>query len=218
MRLGIISDVHCNADALRLAIERMGAVDELLCAGDSIFEYRFSNEVLEVCCAKAAPATSLATTKLSSSGPQGARARASANVRSDLVEYMAEQPLSLEVDVGGKRLVMVHASPLEPHTQYVFPGSPELQRLADIEADYIVLGHTHTQMAERVGRALVINPGSGGDPRDLANGRRLSYAVLDTASAEVLFDNFLPGRPARPQLRARLPLTLRLTHRPDEAL
>ena len=88
---------------------------------------------------------------------------------------------------------MVHATPFEPYQAYVFPGSPELQRLAKFEADYVILGHTHTQMVERVGRALVINPGSGGDARDLANGRRLSYAVLDTSSGEVLFDNFLPG-------------------------
>ncbi|HEU0074042.1 MAG TPA: metallophosphoesterase family protein [Dehalococcoidia bacterium] len=197
MRLGIISDVHCNAVALRLAIQRMGAVDELLCAGDSIFEYRFSNEVLEVL-RDAGARYVLGNHETVFLGPQGVRARAASNVRGDLIEYMAEQPLGLDVDVGGKRLVMVHASPLEPNTQYVFPGSPELQRLAEIEADYIVLGHTHTQMAERAGRALVINPGSGGDPRDLANGRRLSYAILDTASGEVHFDNFLPTDPPIP--------------------
>jgi len=197
MRLGIISDVHCNAEALRLAIQRMGAVDELLCAGDSIFEYRFSNEVIDLLRESGARYV-LGNHETVFLGPQGVRARGAANVRADLVDYMAQQALSIEVDVGGKRLVMAHASPLEPNTQYVFPGSPELHRLEQIEADYIVLGHTHTQMAERAGRALVINPGSGGDPRDLANGRRLSYAVLDTASAEVLFDNFLPGDPPIP--------------------
>jgi putative phosphoesterase len=194
MRLGIISDVHCNAAALRLAIQRMGAVDELLCAGDSIFEYRFSNEVIDLLRDNGARFV-LGNHETVFLGPQGVRARAAANVRADLVEYLAQQPLSFDVDVGGKRLVMVHASPLEPNTQYVFPGSPELRRLEQIDADFIVLGHTHTQMAERAGRALVINPGSGGDPRDLANGRRLSYAVLDTASGEVVFDNFLPGDP-----------------------
>ena len=45
MRLGIVSDIHCNADALSLALERMGDVDELLCAGDAVFEYRFSFSV-----------------------------------------------------------------------------------------------------------------------------------------------------------------------------
>ncbi len=191
MRLGIISDVHCNAAALRLAIERMGAVDELLCVGDSIFEYRFSNEVIEVLRDSNARYV-LGNHETVFLGPQGIRARNAANVRDDLVEYMSRQPLSLDVDVGGKRLVMTHASPLEPGTQYVFPGSPEFRRLAEIEADYVLLGHTHTQMAEPAGRALVINPGSCGDPRDLQNGRRLSYAVLDTASGECLFDNFIP--------------------------
>jgi putative phosphoesterase len=195
MRLGLISDVHCNIDALRLAIERMGPVDELLCAGDSIFEFRFSNDVIDLLKQTGARYV-LGNHEAVFLGPQGGRAREAATNRTDLIEYMAQQPLSIEVDVGGgKRLVMVHASPLEPFTQYVYHGSPELRRLSEIEADYIVLGHTHTQMAERVGRALVINPGSGGDPRDVANGRRLSYAVLDTASGEVLFDNFDPGDP-----------------------
>jgi putative phosphoesterase len=192
VRLGIISDVHCNADALRLALERMGPVDELLCAGDSIFEYRFSNDVVELLKERGARYV-LGNHEAVFLGPQGARARSTANVRADLVEYMASMPLSMDVTIGGKRLVMVHASPFEPYQQYVYPNSPELKRLAEIEADYVILGHTHTQMAERVGRVLVVNPGSGGDARDLANGRKLSYAVLDTSSGEVLFDNFLPG-------------------------
>jgi putative phosphoesterase len=201
MRLGLISDVHCNIDALRLAIERMGPVDELLCAGDSIFEYRFSNEVIELLKQTGARYV-LGNHEAVFLGPHGKRAREAAANRTDLIEFMAQQPLTIEVDVGGKRLVMVHASPLEPFTQYVYHGSPELRRLAEIEADYIILGHTHTQMAERVGRALVINPGSGGDPRDIANGRRLSYAVLDTAYGEVLFDNFYPEDPTTPNFES----------------
>jgi putative phosphoesterase len=200
VRLGIVSDVHCNADALRLALDRMGDVDELLCAGDSIYEYRFSNEVIELLRERRARYV-LGNHESVFLGPQGARARGAANVRHDLVEYVASQPLSYDVDVGGKRLVMVHATPFEPYQAYVFPGSPELQRLAGFEADYVILGHTHTQMTERVGRALVLNPGSGGDARDLANGRRLSYAVLDTSSGEVLFDNFLPGDPPQPDFQ-----------------
>jgi putative phosphoesterase len=189
MKLGIVSDIHCNVDALRLALERMGPVDELLCAGDAFYEYRFSNEVIELLRERGARYVlgNHETTLLS---PAGIRARSAESVRKQNVDWVADHPLSIEVDAGGKRLVMVHASPLEPHTQYVWPGSPELRRLAEIEADYIVLGHTHRQMAERAGRALVINPGSAGEARDPHNGRRFSYATLDTASGEVLFDNF----------------------------
>jgi hypothetical protein len=36
----------------------------------------------------------------------------------------------------------------------------------------------------------VINPGSAGEARDPRNGRRLSCAVLDTASDEVVVTDF----------------------------
>jgi putative phosphoesterase len=198
VRLGIVSDIHCNIDALQIALARMGDVDELLCAGDAFYEYRFSNEVVELLRERGARYV-LGNHEAVLLGPSGIRARQSASVRQENVEWVAQQPKSIEVDVNGKRLVMVHASPMDPYTQYVWAGSPELKRLGDIEADYIVLGHTHAQMAERAGRALVINPGSTGEARDLANGRKLSYAVLDTSSGELLFDNFLPGEPETPE-------------------
>src|ERR1700693_2300722 len=45
MKLGIVSDIHCNACGLVQALALMGGIDELICLGDSIYEYRFSNEV-----------------------------------------------------------------------------------------------------------------------------------------------------------------------------
>jgi hypothetical protein len=50
-------------------------------------------------------------------------------------------------------------------------------------------------MAVRVGSALVINPGSAGEPRDHRIGFRLSAAVLDTG--EVAFYHY--DDPTRPQ-------------------
>ncbi|MDO8364241.1 MAG: metallophosphoesterase family protein, partial [Actinomycetota bacterium] len=112
------------------------------------------------------------------------------HVDQSLVQWLADQPKSIEVTVGGKHLLMTHASPIAPHTNYVFPHSPELRKFKHIEADYIILGHTHAQMAHRAGRALVINPGSVGQARDHTNGKQLSYAVLDTDTDEVVFDNY----------------------------
>jgi putative phosphoesterase len=195
VRLGIVSDVHCNEPALRMAIDRMGDVDELLCAGDVVNEYRFSNEVIELLRQREARCV-LGNHDLGLLSAHGTRAREAATVRSRNVEYLARQPLSVTVKVDGKTLIMVHASPCEPHTQYVWARSRELRRLNEIEADYIVLGHTHAQMVERVGRALVINPGSAGEPRDHANGYRLSCAVLDTGADEVFIDNYALDEPS----------------------
>jgi predicted phosphodiesterase len=46
MRIGIVSDIHGNVAGLSCALERMGDVDGLLCAGDMVEEFRFSNEVV----------------------------------------------------------------------------------------------------------------------------------------------------------------------------
>jgi putative phosphoesterase len=189
VRIGIVADVHCNSQALAIALERMGDVDELLCAGDAVYQFRFSNEVMAMLRERSARYV-LGNHEDTLLGSWGEAARAAEWVRSDDLAYMAEQEQSLETRVNGKKLVMVHGSPWEPHNEYIYPNSPSISRFAEIEADYIVLGHTHYQMAERVGRALVINPGSAGEPRDPRNGFRLSYAVLDTASGEVTFHDF----------------------------
>ncbi len=194
MRLGIISDIHCNADALSLALERMGDVDELLCAGDAVFEYRFSNEVIEILRAREAHYV-LGNHEHVMLDHRGVRAREAPHVRKQNLDYTANRPNTIELDIDGKLLLMTHASPCSPHTQYVYPSSPEAKRIADVDADFVIIGHTHMQMAERVGRALLINPGSVGDARDHRNEKRLSYAVLDTSTDEVLFDNFLVGDP-----------------------
>ena len=189
MRIGIVADIHCNHEALAIALDRMGQVEELLCAGDAVYQFRFSNEVMELLRERNARYI-LGNHEETLLSPWGERARAADWVRGDALDYMAAQASSIETRVNGKTLVMVHGSPFEPHNEYIYPTSPALRRMGEIDADYIVLGHTHYQMAERVGRALVINPGSAGEARDPRNHFKLSYAVLDTSSDEVTFDDF----------------------------
>jgi putative phosphoesterase len=187
MKIGIIADVHCNHEALRVALDRMGPVDELVCAGDAVYQFRFSNDVMDMLRERGARYV-LGNHEDVLLGRWGEHARGAA--RGDALAYMAEQVHSIETRVNGKSLVVVHGSPFEPHNEYIYPNSPSLSRMAEIDADYIVLGHTHYQMAERVGRALVINPGSAGEARDPRNAFKLSYAILDTSSGEVTFDDF----------------------------
>ncbi len=189
MRIGIVSDIHCNHEALRIALDRMGDVDELLCAGDAVYQFRFSNEVMALLRERGARYIQ-GNHEDVLLGRWGERARAAGWVRGDELAYMAGQPHRMTVQVSGKTLVMVHGSPFEPHNEYIYPNSPSLSRLGTIDADYVILGHTHYQMAERIGRVLVINPGSAGEARDARNAFKLSYAVLDTSTDEVTFDDF----------------------------
>ena len=189
VRIGIVSDVHGNVAGLSEALARMGDVDKLVCLGDIVEEYRFSNEAVAVLRDRNAHCV-LGNHDVGFLGPHGERARSMPYVDASLVDWLASHPLQLDVLVDGKRLLMTHASPCAPHTQYVMPRSAELARISEVDADFVLLGHTHRQMVQRVGRALVINPGSVGQPRDPSNGRCLSYAVLDTRTDDVCIDDY----------------------------
>src|SRR5260370_22033740 len=181
MRLGIVSDIHCNGAGLARALALMGDVDELICLGDSIYEYRFPNEAVPLLREREAQVI-VGNHEECFFGPHGVRARARAGIDPALAAWLAGQPHRRELTIGGKRLLLVHSTPWEPRGIYVHPGSSLLARFAEAEADIVFYGHTHQQLVRRVGKVLVINPGSAGEARDHRNGTQLSCAVLDTAS------------------------------------
>jgi len=189
VRLGIVSDIHSNAAGLRQALDLMGEVDELLCLGDCIFEYRFSNEVVALLQQRDAMVIQGNHEEVFFSAA-GVRARERDGVDRSLLQYLAGQPSRRLLRYGDKTVLMVHSTPWEPRGEYVFPHSPMLARFAEAEADFVLYGHTHTQVVRQIGRVLVINPGSAGDARDHSNDRQLSCAVLDTATHEVRVINY----------------------------
>lgn len=189
MKFGIVSDIHCNAAGLAEALRLMGDVDELICLGDAIWEYRFSNEVVALLKERGAH-TILGNHEEMFFGPLGERARARPGSDPALVDWLASRPHRLRLEAGGKTLLLVHSTPWEPRGEYIHPENAFLARFGEADADFVLYGHTHAQVVRRFGRVLVINPGSAGDARDHRNGRRLSCAVLDTASGEVRVIDF----------------------------
>ncbi len=189
MKVGIVSDVHCNVAGLSQALNQMGDVDELICLGDSIWEYRFSNEIVRLLKERGAH-TILGNHEEGFLGPQGVRARQPDWIDRSLLRWLAERPHRLELHRGGKKLLAVHSTPWEPRGTYVYPHSALLERFGEADADFVLYGHTHHQLVRRCGKVLVINPGSAGEARDGSNARQLSCAVLDTVSEEVVVSDF----------------------------
>ncbi|HEY4041074.1 MAG TPA: metallophosphoesterase family protein [Rhodopila sp.] len=187
--MGIVSDLHCNVQGLDLALQAMGDVDELLCLGDSIFEYRFSNAVVARLRQRRAQIIQGNHEEVFM-GSGGARARARPGIDPVLLDFLAQQPHRRYLDLAGKRLLLIHSTPWEPRGEYVHPHSAKLDRFAEADADIVLYGHTHCQVVKRVGGVLVINPGSAGDARDTRNDRQLSCAVLDIVSEEVRVINY----------------------------
>ncbi len=197
MLIGIVSDVHGNIAALDRALALMGAVDEVLCAGDLVSGYRFSNEVVGRLREIGARVV-LGNHDLDVLGPHGERVRESPSTDRELLRWLSEQPTRLDTRINGRTLAMFHAAPEAPF-EYVYAETPRMRGWSDLGADFVIYGHTHYALAHREGGSLVINPGSAGQPRDPRNGFRSSFAVLDTSSGEVRLERYDdPLYPPRP--------------------
>lgn len=56
--------------------------------------------------------------------------------------------------------------------------------VADISTDFLLLGHAHLSLHQRIGTVTVVDPGSVGLPRD--SGGKASYAVYEEGTEDVL--------------------------------
>jgi predicted phosphodiesterase len=45
VKIGLISDIHCSVDGLCAALDVLADCDEVIRAGDIMFQYRFSNDL-----------------------------------------------------------------------------------------------------------------------------------------------------------------------------
>jgi len=99
-------------------------------------------------------------------------------------KYLAGLPTSDMFALGGKRFLLVHATPRDPLDEYVSPD-PALwtPRVAGLPVDYVCVGHTHQPFVLDAGPVKVINPGSVGLQRDGNPNAR--YAVIEDGRVEL---------------------------------
>jgi putative phosphoesterase len=98
--------------------------------------------------------------------------------------YLADLPLTRAFTLGGKRFLLVHATPRDPLDEY---GPPEVEfwsrRLEGLDYDFVCVGHTHVPYVLDVGGKTVVNPGSIGLSRD--GDPRAAYAVIQNGRVEL---------------------------------
>ena len=107
------------------------------------------------------------------------------------IGYLQKLPLLIKEEVDGKRLYLTHASPRSMF-EYIKPETPdeEIRNMVDeaiepVEAEFLVIGHSHIPMNRKLGDLTIINPGSVGQPRDGDN--RAGCAVFDTETGKIEF-------------------------------
>lgn len=196
MRVGLIADIHCNLHGLQHALGLLVDCEEVLCAGDILYQYRFSSEVLDLLQERRVHAITGNHDWTILTAPAHPL-RASPSVNPHGLAYLGALPTRLFLELGGLRVAMFHGSPWDAPeaiaAHYIYPQERrQIERAAAVEADVVILGHTHVPFTAEVGETLVVNPGSCGECRDSSG--LLSCAVLDTATRGVDFRRFaLPG-------------------------
>ncbi|MBC7219695.1 MAG: metallophosphoesterase family protein [Hadesarchaea archaeon] len=188
MRIGLISDIHSNLAAFRAVLSDMPKVDEIICVGDLVGYGAEPNEAVKLARSKGIRAVMgnhdyAAVTK--DVRGMNDRAAAAALWTADVLtrenlDYLASLPTHLEFKAEGQRIYVVHGSPRDPLGEYVFPefsNRDMAEVVKEVEADVIVLGHTHIPMKRVVLGKIILNPGGVGQPRD--RDPRASYAVLE---------------------------------------
>lgn len=90
--------------------------------------------------------------------------------------YLRDLPLTAVAERGGQRFFLCHATPSDPLFTYCPPDSPSwIDEASAVDADVILVGHTHLPFVRQAGRRTVVNPGSLGQPKD--GGQDGSYAI-----------------------------------------
>ena len=189
MKIGIVSDIHADARALRRALEHMPSVDAYLCPGDAVSEYRFCADTVEllqqanVLCIQGNHEHVL----FNGRNPAYLK-KCRETFAPEALEFLATVPPSRDLTFEDTKLLLVHASPWEPYDEYIYPGSTRLARFATLPHDVVCFGHTHVPFVHQSGTVTIINPGSCSQPRD--QDRRGAYALFDTATREATIHRF----------------------------
>lgn len=94
----------------------------------------------------------------------------------DDLDYLRNLPLHRQICIDSTRFYLVHATPVDPLFGYCPEDSAAWRdHVRPIEADVLIVGHTHTPFLRMEGRTAILNPGSLGQPK---TGRPMAcYAV-----------------------------------------
>jgi predicted phosphodiesterase len=208
VRYGVLSDIHGNFDALKVAIERLEreGVDAWLCPGDLVGYGPKPNECVETVAELGALCVAgnhelILLGRLSEQRASYLARRTIAWTREVLRDDCWSFLGGLPTVATAPSLVMAHGS-LDDAQEYVVQDAQAAQQLHRLEAEHptatlLILGHTHQAwiyhqrdgtiplaMADAVplppGRVLV-NPGSVGQSRQRERRPLARFMLLDVA-------------------------------------
>ncbi|KUO77399.1 MAG: serine/threonine protein phosphatase [Desulfosporosinus sp. BRH_c37] len=185
MKVAIISDIHANVIALKAVLKDIEEqqVDSIYCVGDLVGYAPFPNEVIDLIKEKNIPTVmgnyddGIAYQRfICGCDYKDAEAEAlgyqsiawtKRHTSEESKEFLRNLPKEIQVNIAGKRLLLVHGSPNRLN-EYVTEEisedyASELITLAG--TDILICGHTHLPFTMVLKDKLLINVGSVGKPK-----------------------------------------------------
>jgi len=192
LKFAFLADIHGNYDALKAVVNELPSVDRLVVLGDVLGYYPFFGECIDEL-EKAGTEYILGNHE---AYQMNILQKPSSPIFDWFYRYFEENAsdrdrywlknLKVEKSIQLKdaKLKFFHGSPWNI-SEYIYPDFLEWSRFDSIDADIIVLGHTHRPMDVHNGKKRIINPGSVGQPRDC--NPQASYAIYDDETQQLQF-------------------------------
>ncbi|MHA1626661.1 MAG: metallophosphoesterase family protein [Candidatus Asgardarchaeia archaeon] len=207
----IVSDIHGNLEAFNAVLNDCGNYDEFLFLGDAVDYGPNPAEVIDLLKSLGArsvmgnhdKAVAYKVDCRCSEELHDLSVYTRENISNKLltesdVSFLRKMRVKSSFYIDSLKIYMVHASPKNPLYGYIWPWLDEeeieeemkettVYGSKSIDADMILLGHTHYQFKKELPKMknLLINPGSVGQPRD--GDRRAGYAILIPDEPRVIF-------------------------------
>lgn len=186
MKIAIISDIHANIYGLKTVLADFPKIDKILCAGDITGYYPFVNEVIDELKKRRVLAVrgnhdqyllDGKAPKDKNDDVKNSVQRMKKIISEENLDYVKSLPELLNLGINNKKVLIVHGSPWDQLEERIYPDYPNFSKFSEVDADVIILGHTHYPMIKKINNKIVVNPGSCGQPRDY---NLLSYVLWNT--------------------------------------
>lgn len=202
MKIGIVSDIHGNDIALEAVLKEASikGVEHLLVLGDLVGYYYRPDKVLRMLkkwpndmiqgnherMLKAAlgdPGAAQEIKKRYGSGIEIALER----LTKEEIEELINLPESKNVVFENVSFNLFHGAPWDGNF-YVYPDAEKdiLDKAASLDADFVLLGHTHHPLRYEKDGTILLNVGSVGQARDESGAA--CWGIIDTTSKEATLE------------------------------
>lgn len=199
MKIGIISDIHSNYEALKTVVDdSISKVEGYVCLGDILGYGPEPNETISLLSRLNLVGIVLGNHDIAILEQDYSKFRTEHGVFA--IKWTAKQlsndSLKFLANIKRKNLFstfqfeIYHGGPEDEYWQYIFPSSSKI-KLEQIynkrTYDFMFVGHSHLQFVFKYKNLSIINPGSVGQPRNgLSNAQ---YAIFDTDTRVTKFFN-----------------------------